>query len=100
MTLRAGGDDNTVMAPRISTEELEPRIDDAPADAPLLLDVRLHDSDPEELVSARLAADLIRLGYRAIAFEGGIAEWIAGKLPIDSQPAVPVASLTSGSRQG
>jgi rhodanese-related sulfurtransferase len=60
-------------------------------------DVVLYDSDPEELVSARAAATLIRLGYRAAALTGGIAAWMAAKLPTDSkpapQPAAPLGSL-------
>jgi rhodanese-related sulfurtransferase len=60
-------------------------------------DVVLYDSDPEELVSARAAAALIRLGYRAAALTGGIAAWMAAKLPTDSkpapQPAAPLGSL-------
>jgi rhodanese-related sulfurtransferase len=63
-------------------------------------DIVLYDSDPDELVSERVAAELIRLGYRAIALKGGIGEWVAAKLPTDSkpapQPAAPAASATKG----
>ena len=118
--------------PRITTDDLKQRLDGAPDDRPLIIDVRLKypyehssvtlpgairmapgeldiarlskdrdvvlfDSDPEELVSARAAAELIRLGYRAAALSGGIAAWMAAKLPTDSkaapQPLAPLSSL-------
>jgi rhodanese-related sulfurtransferase len=60
-------------------------------------DVVLYDSDPEELVSARAAAELIRHGYRASALAGGIAAWMTAKLPVDRksapQPAAPLRPL-------
>jgi rhodanese-related sulfurtransferase len=62
-------------------------------------DIVLYDSDPEELVSARAAAELIRLGYRAAALSGGIAAWMAAKLPTDSKPA-PRLAAPLGSLKG
>lgn len=63
-------------------------------------DIVLYDSDPEELVSERVAAELIRLGYRAYALKGGIGEWVTAKLPVQSkpapQPAAPAGSATKG----
>ena len=63
-------------------------------------DIVLYDSDPEELVAERVAAELIRLGYRAFALQGGISAWAVAKLPTDSkptpQPAVPVAGASKG----
>ena len=60
-------------------------------------DVVLYDSDPDELVSARAAAELIRHGYRAAALAGGIAGWMTAKLPVDRksapQPAAPLGPL-------
>jgi rhodanese-related sulfurtransferase len=68
-----------------------------PALLPTDRDIVLYDSDPEELVSSRAAAELIRLGYRAAALTGGIAEWMAAKLPTASksapQPSAPLANL-------
>ena len=55
-------------------------------------DIVLYDSDPEELVSTRVASELIREGYRASALVGGIAEWVNGKLPTDSKPAPQAAA--------
>jgi rhodanese-related sulfurtransferase len=56
----------------------------------------VYDSDPDELVSERLAADLTAHGYEAVALAGGIAEWVNAKLPTDSKPAPqPLAAVTS-----
>lgn len=62
-------------------------------------DIVLYDSDPDELVSERAAFELIRLGYRASALQGGIAEWAAAKLPTHSKPA-PQLSTAPGSLKG
>jgi rhodanese-related sulfurtransferase len=107
--------------PRISSEELKRRMDDA-ATAPLIIDVRLkypyehstvllpgavrsgpgaadrallsrdrdivfYDSDPDELVAEKAAADVIADGYRVSVLQGGIAAWVTAKLPTDSKPA-------------
>jgi rhodanese-related sulfurtransferase len=63
-----------------------------PAALPKNRDIVLYDSDPEDLVSERAAADLIRLGYRAVALAGGIAGWVNAKFPTDSKPAPLPAS--------
>lgn len=56
-------------------------------------DLVLYDSDPGDIVSTEAAAELIRLGYRALVLQGGIAEWMNAKLPVDTksapQPAPP-----------
>src|SRR5204862_2590332 len=44
-------------------------------------DVVVYDSDPNELASSPVAAELIRQGYRASALKGGIADWLAANLP-------------------
>jgi rhodanese-related sulfurtransferase len=57
----------------------------------------VYDSDPDELVSERVAAELTAHGYQAMALAGGIAEWVNAKLPTDSkhapQPLAAVGSL-------
>jgi rhodanese-related sulfurtransferase len=64
-------------------------------------DIVLYDSDPEELVSSRVASELIREGYRASALAGGIAEWVNAKLPTDSKPAPQAAAPpTPGALKG
>src|SRR5918992_5865731 len=40
-----------------------------------------YDSDPDELVSSRVVAELIKAGYRASALKGGIVDWLAANPP-------------------
>ena len=49
--------------------------------------VVVYDSDPEELVSARAVAQLLREGYQASALQGGISEWLVAKLPTEEKAA-------------
>ena len=120
--------------PRITKEELKQRLD-TPAEAPVVIDVRLkypyehstvtlpgairmapgaldtarlprerdivlYDSDPDELVSERVAAELNRLGYRAYALQGGIGEWVTAKLPTDSKSAPQATPPAPGPAKG
>ncbi|MDA1094828.1 MAG: rhodanese-like sulfurtransferase [Acidobacteria bacterium] len=55
-----------------------------------------YDSDPEELVSAPVAAALIRKGYRAKALQGGLAEWVTAKFPTDEKDAPKQAPPEAG----
>lgn len=59
-------------------------------------DIVLYDSDPGEIVSERVAVQLLGAGHRVFVLQGGIAEWAAAKLPTDSkaapQPASPVGA--------
>lgn len=59
-------------------------------------DIVLYDSDPHELVAEGAAHELLGAGYRVFVLQGGIAQWMAAKLPTDSKPApqlaVPVTS--------
>lgn len=59
-----------------------------------------YDSDPEELVSARVAAALIRQGYRASALQGGLPEWITAKFPTDAKDAPRQAPPEAGGLKG
>ena len=63
-------------------------------------EVVAYDSDPEELVSARVAAALIRKGYRACALEGGLAEWVTAKFPTDTKEAPKQAPPKAGGLKG
>jgi rhodanese-related sulfurtransferase len=63
-------------------------------------DIVLYDSDPQELVSARAAAELIERGYRAVALTGGIGDWINAKLPTDPKPSLQAAPAASGALKG
>jgi rhodanese-related sulfurtransferase len=63
-------------------------------------DIVVYDSDPEELVSERVADELIRLGYRAVALKGGIGDWVTAKLPTDPKPAPQPAASATGAAKG
>ncbi len=51
-----------------------------------------YDSDPNELVSSRVAAALIRQGFRASALKGGIAEWIGANFPVEPREGLTAPS--------
>ncbi len=63
-------------------------------------DIVVYDSDPHELASSRVAADLIRQGYRASALEGGIGPWIDAKLPTETKEARRQAPPEPGALKG
>ena len=48
-------------------------------------EIVVYDSDPNELASSHVAAELIRLGYRAVALKGGINDWLAANLPTETK---------------
>ena len=50
-------------------------------------DIVVYDSDPNELASSNVAAELIRQGFRAVALKGGINEWLTANLPTDAKEA-------------
>ena len=59
-------------------------------------EIVVYDSDPNELASSRVAADLIRQGYHASALKGGIADWMAGNLPTETKDAPKQAPPAPG----
>jgi rhodanese-related sulfurtransferase len=63
-------------------------------------DVVVYDSDPNELASSHVAAGLIRQGYRAVTLKGGIAEWLAANLPIETKEAPKQAPPEPGALKG
>ena len=63
-------------------------------------DIVAYDSDPQELVSSRVAAQLIKAGYRASALKGGINEWIDAKFPTETKDAPKLAAPEPGSLKG
>jgi rhodanese-related sulfurtransferase len=50
-------------------------------------DLVAYDSDPNELVSTRVASELIRKGYRITVLKGGVPEWLAANFPIETKEA-------------
>jgi rhodanese-related sulfurtransferase len=63
-------------------------------------DVVVYDSDPNELASSRVTAELIRQGYRAAALAGGIGEWMAANLPTETKEAPKQAPPAPGALKG
>lgn len=63
-------------------------------------DIVAYDSDPNELVSSRVAATLIKAGYRASALKGGIVDWLAANFPTESKNAPKAAAPEPGSLKG
>ena len=63
-------------------------------------DIIVYDSDPNELASSDVAAALIRQGYRAVALQGGIADWIAANLPTETKEAPRQAPPEPGALKG
>ena len=70
---------------------------DVPADLPRDREIVAYDSDPNELVSSRVAAQLIRAGYRASALRGGLVEWLAANFPTEAKEAPKLAAPEPGS---
>jgi len=63
-------------------------------------EVVVYDSDPNELASSRVAAVLIRQGYRAAALKGGIVDWLAANLPSETKDAPRQAPPEPGALKG
>jgi len=60
----------------------------------------VYDSDPNELASSHVAAELIRQGYRASALKGGITDWITASLPTETKEAPQQAPPEPGALKG
>ena len=73
---------------------------DAPPPLPRDREIVIYDSDPNELASSRVAAALIRQGYRAAALKGGIVDWLAANLPIETKDAPKQAPPAAGALKG
>lgn len=63
-------------------------------------EIVVYDSDPNELASSRVAAQLIRQGFRAAALKGGISEWLAANLPTETKDAPKQATPEPGALKG
>ena len=74
--------------------------DSAALSLPRDRDIVVYDSDPNELASSRVAAELIRLGYRATALKGGLGEWVAATLPTETKDAPKQATPEPGALKG
>ena len=74
--------------------------DGAAAPLPRDREIVVYDSDPNELASSGVAAELIRQGYRAVTLKGGIGEWLAANLPTETKEAPQQAPPEPGSLKG
>ena len=75
----------------------------ANGEAPVLprdRDIVVYDSDPNELASSHVAAELIRQGYRAVTLKGGISDWLAANLPTETKDAPKQATPEPGALKG
>ena len=63
-------------------------------------EIVVYDSDPNELASSPVAAELIRQGYRASALKGGINDWVAANLPTETKDAPKQAAPEPGALKG
>ena len=63
-------------------------------------EIVVYDSDPNELASSQVAAQLIREGYRATTLKGGISDWVAANLPTETKEAPKQAPPEPGALKG
>ena len=63
-------------------------------------EIVVYDSDPNELASSTVAADLIRQGFRAVTLKGGISDWVAANLPTETKEAPRQAPIEPGALKG
>jgi len=63
-------------------------------------EIVVYDSDPNELASSHVAAELIRNGFKAAALRGGIVDWLAANLPIETKDAPKQAPPAAGALKG
>ena len=71
-----------------------------PPSIPRDKEVVVYDSDPNEVSSTHVAAELIRQGYRARALQGGINDWLAANLPTETKEAPRQAPPEPGALKG
>jgi rhodanese-related sulfurtransferase len=70
--------------------------DNAEPEFPRDKTIVVYDSDPNELASSHVAARLIQRGFSAVALKGGIVDWLAANLPIETKPAPQQAPPAPG----
>ena len=73
---------------------------DAAPSLPRDREIVVYDSDPNELASSHVAAELIRQGYRAVTLKGGISDWVAANLPTETKDAPQQAPPEPGALKG
>jgi len=73
---------------------------DIPASLPRDREIVVYDSDPNELASSEVTAELLRKGYRAASLKGGISDWLAANLPTETKEAPRQAPPEPGALKG
>lgn len=73
---------------------------DLPPTLPHDREIVVYDSDPNELASSHVTAELIRKGYRAAALKGGISDWLSANLPTETKEAPRQAPPEPGALKG
>ena len=63
-------------------------------------DIVAYDSDPNELVSTRVAGELQRKGLTVRVLKGGVPEWLAANFPIETKEAPRSRPPEPGSLKG
>ncbi len=63
-------------------------------------DIVAYDSDPDEVTSSHVAAELMRQGYRASALKGGIADWMAASFPVETKESARPTAPAPGALKG
>jgi len=59
-----------------------------------------YDSDPNELVSTRVAGELQKKGLKVRVLKGGVPEWLAANFPIETKDAPRSSPPEPGSLKG
>ena len=70
------------------------------ANIPAGSEIVAYDSDPNEIVSTHVASELRRNGYQVTVLKGGLPEWLAANLPIETKEAPRSAPPAPGSLKG
>ena len=73
---------------------------DIPSSLPRDREIVVYDSDPNELASSQVTAELIRKGYRAASLKGGISDWLAANLPTETKEAPKQTAPEPGALKG
>ena len=63
-------------------------------------DVVAYDSDPNELVSTHVAAELLKKGIKVRVLKGGVPEWLAANFPTETKEAPRSVPPEPGSLKG
>jgi rhodanese-related sulfurtransferase len=87
---------STVRLPGAIRRSAADAASDLPRDRPIVV----YDSDPNELASSPVVAELIRQGYRAAALKGGINDWLTANLPTETKDAPKQAPPEPGALKG